>query len=43
MDNIIDSFDDLTHANYVVLQMNSIIKKGNFEVKKMEDRWMLKI
>ena len=34
MDDIIDSFDDLSHANKIAVQINSIIKKGNFVVKK---------
>ena len=34
MDNIIDSFDDITHANKVAVQIDSIIKKGIFVVKK---------
>ena len=34
MDDIIDSFDDLTHANKVAVQIDSIIKNGNFVVKK---------
>ena len=34
MDDIIDSFDDLSHANEIASQIDIIIKKGNFVVKR---------
>ena len=33
MDDIIDSFDDLSDANEIASQIDIIIKKGNFIVK----------